>query len=406
MKQKILPRQTIRHKISYNNSYNRSLKILEYSNEELIHYLKTNINNPLIEISCPSYDKSLEDIILNYEQSTESLYDYLMDQLRFCNKKYDLLICRFLILNLDSNGYFRSTKDELIKQCECSQYEFNYHLNLLRSLEPYGICSFSLADCLKIQCKMSVSPYAKDTYILCDYLEDIAKHRTDKILKSTSFSSKQLQNAMNFLLTLNPKPAAGFSSNSIFMIPEFKIINNNGTLVAQPLNSDFELHIDSNYKDLLKQERSEAEEIMNAIQKRNFTLIQIIESILRHQKNFFLYHQPLHHLTLEMISSECGLHVSTISRAINAKSIEFENHYYSMKKFLVSRGNGIYSSTELKEKIRNIINNEDKKHPLSDENISNILKHNGVDISRRLVSKYRENMMILNSRERKITHDI
>lgn len=120
------------------------------------------------------------------------------------------------------------------------------------------------------------------------------------------------------------------------------------------------------------------------------------------QKNFFIHHGELKHLTLEMVAEKCGLAISTISRTITHKSFEFNNQYYSIKEMFIHSGTFIKNDKAIKKEITQIIEKENKLKPYSDEKIRKLLEEKDIYISRRTVTKYREECFIYNSRQRKI----
>ena len=153
-------------------------------------------------------------------------------------------------------------------------------------------------------------------------------------------------------------------------------------------------------KDLRKL-RNEAKQLLNTVQKRNLTLLQIMDTLCHIQKDFFISNSPLNYCTLEMVAKECGLHASTISRAINQKGFEFNNKYYPIKHLFCHTGFKETTSEQIKDRIMNLIYNENKTKPFSDESIKKALAKENIHISRRTVTKYREQLLIPCASKRK-----
>lgn len=366
--------------------------------EELHQYILDKAStNPLIE-----YNSSLDpDLLLEFDDySKPQLRDVLFEQLHLSNEKYDEDVCDYLISCLDSNGYFKYSKDEVIKESLWGLDSLKYHLKLLRKLEPYGLFSFSLKECLSIQCLMSEKAESETGLILCDYLEELATQHYHAIIEKTELTQEEIDEGFDFIKTLNPKPAANYAQESTFLIPECKVSVEGENLQVELLKFDLSITVIDD--DSLKKQRKEAETLLSALQKRNMTLLQIMNEMCHVQKDFFIHHGELKHLTLEMVAEKCGLAISTISRAITHKSFEFNNQYYSIKEMFIHSGTFIKNDKAIKKEITQIIEKENKLKPYSDEKIRKLLEEKDIYISRRTVTKYREECFIYNSRQRKI----
>ena len=180
-----------------------------------------------------------------------------------------------------------------------------YHLKLLRKLEPYGLFSFSLKECLSIQCLMSEKAESETGLILCDYLEELATQHYHAIIEKTELTQEEIDEGFDFIKTLNPKPAANYAQESTFLIPECKVSVEGENLQVELLKFDLSITVIDD--DSLKKQRKEAETLLSALQKRNMTLLQIMNEICHVQKDFFIHHGELKHLTLEMVAEKCGL---------------------------------------------------------------------------------------------------
>lgn len=398
----LIPNLKLEQKQKYNSTQDKYLKILSSSYGELHQYIiDKSMSNPLIE-----YNSTIDtDLLLDYEDySKPNLRDTLLNELKLDNEKYDEDVCNYLISCLDSNGYFKYSKEEIFKDSLWNKSIIIYHIDLLRKKEPYGLFSHNLKECLSIQCQMSEKAESETGLILCDYLEELATHHFEMIAHKTSLTIEEIEEGFHFIKTLNPKPAANYSQESSFLIPECRIFVEGEDIQVDFLK--FDLSIIPIDDISLKQQRKEAEMLLNAIQKRNLTLLQIINEICLTQRDFFIYHKDLKRLTLEMISKKCGLAISTISRAITNKSFEFENQYFAIKDMFIHSGIKNLNDKVIKREITKIIDNEDKYNPYSDEKIRKLLLSKDIHISRRTVTKYREECYIFNSRQRKLEKTI
>lgn len=408
MKQTILPKLDLSLKQSLHASNVKSLQILSCSNDELRVFLNETVHqNPFLHYH--SKDVIDSDAFLSYAQEGPSLYDEIMRQAETSRYQIDQKVCEYLIFQLDSNGYFQTDLSTLIKQSPFTKEQIKRHLIILRSFEPHGLFAFSLKQCLKIQCHYSSEPASETAILLCEHLEELALHHYESIMDACDISLDELEEGYDFIKTLHPKPGANYQKNTSYMQPEFKVEVIDDHIHIQHLFDDLALsfqslegdHQRSEVSEYLKKQRQQALEIMSSIKRRNMTLLLIMQYICEIQKDFFLHQGSLHHLTLEMIAKNCGFHISTISRALANKSFEFHQRYYSLSSMLSHGGYQDHSIKAIQEEIKSIIEHEDKNKPYSDERIRLLLQEKNIHISRRAVTKYRENCFIYNSSKRK-----
>lgn len=409
MKPTLIPKLDVSLKGKFNQAKSQSLKILSCNNDELRVYLNEQMQyNPYLNYTYGSEVDS--DAYLEYDHSNKNLYDEIMEQARLSKYNPNEDICEYLIFQLDSNGYFKCSYQELLKASDYPSHIIKKHIAILRTFEPHGLFAFDLRECLQIQCKLAKKPASETAFILCSYLEELALNHYDEIIAKTKLTIEQIEEGYRFIKTLNPKPAANYTTDTIYINPEFKISVEDGKINIQLLNDDLNINFNAleesneskEIQAYLKAQRAQVQNIMNSIQKRNMTLIQIMQYICDVQKDFFLKQASINHLTLAMIAENCNLHISTISRAISNKSFEFNQQYYPIKKMLSNGGIDNVSAEEIKKKIKYIIDHENKTRPYSDERIKDILKEEGINIARRSVTKYRESLYIFNSTKRKI----
>lgn len=404
MKQKLLPKLDLKQKNTYNTLKANSLKVLSLSTNEMIQYFREYAQyNP--SFGFVSNQESDADAFLQYDTSQPSLYDEIIKQLSFYD--YDPELIDSFFSEIDSNGYFKKDYASLKSENKVSQAQFDAHLSLLRNCEPYGCFAFSLKDCLQLQCLHSDSLKKDLAYQLCEHLEDAALRRFDKIADILQVNEDEIVEAFHFIQTLNPKPASSYSTLSTYLSAEFIIEVNQQTIDIKMTEDDFHLELNEfesenkEYQAFMKKQLSEARQMMAAYEKRKLTLMMIMKAICEIQKDFFLTHKPLVHCTLEMVAKKTGLHISTVSRAISQKSCEFEHQYYPLKYFFVSGGSCSHTKKEIKEAILEILKNEKKDHPYSDMKIKKELEKKGIVIARRTVAKYREQLYLFNSSQRR-----
>lgn len=392
MSQKLNRNLKLNQKPSFNTGLSASLNILEMDDEEIELYLKEFFPTSRIY---PKRSYSFSELFTDSPQ-LDSLSEEILSQVRILSLDLDVTCIEFLLSEIDSNGYFKVSLNEISQESGYSKEYLEYHLNYLHAMSPYGCFAFSLSHCLKIQCENSKNKTASGAYKLCEHLEAVAVNDIAFLAKKCNLEPESVQEAILFIKTLNPKPASQFSKNSRPLIPELEVFVLDDTLQVRSLNQDW--YTQSLIEELqstseeMKNHRTHIDIFLNYLEKRNYTLLQIAKAMLEIHKNFFLNGESLNRCTLEMISSKTALAKSTISRAISNKSLSFNNKYYPLRSFLVNSGVDAISSSQIKTLISQLINEEPSDAPYSDSDIVVLLKEHDITISRRTVSKYRNEL--------------
>lgn len=393
MKQNITIKPELKIKQAFNSQKEQSLKILSYNTKDLKEYLfKQSQTNPFLTYTAEA------DAFLEYDHSTQSLYDKIETELKNTNQTIPEDLYQYLISQLDSNGYFKSTPSI----SSYSEKQLQQAIYILQRTEPYGCFCRNLKESLIVQCELSENPASETGTILCDYLEDLAQHNYENIMHGTDLTLDEIDEGFHFIQTLNPKPAANYSTDAPILQAEIKVMYD-GDFHFEWINQNYSIQFDdmNNLTKELRALRNEAKQLLNIVQKRNVTLLQIMDTLCHIQKDFFISNSPLNYCTLEMVAKECGLHASTISRAINQKGFEFNNKYYPIKHLFCHTGFKEITSEQIKQRIKYLIQLEDKTKPLSDESIKKALAKEKINISRRAITKYREQLLIPCASKRK-----
>ena len=394
---------------------------LEY--KELVKYLESD------NYGSQSYGEYDEEGIspFTFISKPESLTDYLESQiLELPIDEYMRSVCSYMVECLDQKGYLDIKKEELMNELDCSEETFNRSLIVIQNLEPAGIGARDLKECLEIQLerKGEYDPIVKE--IIDNHLDDLADNRYQVIAKDLDITPKKAQDYGDLIKTLEPKPSRGFYTGDEvgFIIPdaeirkidgEFFILMKDGVL---PM-----LSVNPLYKDILKDSTNDKEAteyvkekidkamfLIKSIEQRKSTLHKVLQKILEKQKDYFekgeKYLKPM---TLKEIAEKLEMHESTISRAIRDKYILTSMGTIKIKDLFVnsisnkekSHGEEDVTVINIKKALEEVIKEEDKRKPLSDQAISEILKEKGMAISRRTVAKYREELGIKSSSKRK-----
>ncbi|WP_185871008.1 RNA polymerase factor sigma-54 [Blattabacterium cuenoti] len=408
-------------------------EIDEYLNDdEILDFSRYNIDN-----NTNYYNEDL--LYISPIISGISFQDYLKSQLhtfRFLNEK-DLLIADFILGNIDDNGYIRrkitSISDDIllilgisVKEEEIERIIKNY----VQKLDPIGVGSRNLQECLLIQLKKEEKSkeifFAKK--IVIDYFDDFVKKHYQKLQKKLQVTKKYLRKVISKIEKLNPKPGRVYSENTKSLdqiIPDFtiSIIDGKLELSLNQINTP-ELKVSSSYLKMLnfhkkfakndntimfiKQKIDSAKWFVDAIKQRQNTLMLTMTAIMNYQKEYFLTGDlyKIKPMILKNISQNIGLGISTVSRVANSKYVNTPYGTFLVKSFfsekMINKDGEEISSIEIKKLLEESINKENKKNPLTDERLSKILEKKGYLVARRTVAKYRDQMHIPIARMRKI----
>ncbi|MGM9947764.1 RNA polymerase factor sigma-54 [Floccifex sp.] len=393
MKTSLVPQITLKQTIKFNKTQQQMFRVLSKNSEQLKSLIKEmSYSNPFISLKEDSYD-----LLLEYQEKKPDLKSHILNQIRLMDENIQMEVIEYLLSSINGNGYFDCSLEEMIQQSDYTKEQIEAHIQFLRQCEPYGLFAFDLKECLQLQCIQSEKAESETAFILCSYLELLANRQFEKISKITELEIDEIEEGFDFIKNLHPKPGSMFSCNSSYLMPECIVKVEKEDIHIEMINVPVSIEVMD--CDTLKEQRQEAMVLMNAIQKRNMTLLQIMNVLCDIQKDFFLCHGPIQYCTLKMIAQRCGLAISTVSRAVSNKSFEFENEYYEMDALL---DHGKIEKKRIQKRIRELIQNEDKEFCLSDEKIRKILLKEGIQVSRRTITKYREELFILNSRQRRI----
>ncbi|MFM6976003.1 MAG: RNA polymerase factor sigma-54 [Sphingobacteriaceae bacterium] len=350
----------------------------------------------------------------------------------------DFLIGKQIIGSLDDDGYLRRAIPSLIDDLAFSQNVFAEEeevaevLKLIQHFDPAGVAARDLQECLLIQLrKKEPSPLIdKACEIVEHHLDEFTRKHYDKLERVLNMSSDELKDVVQEILKLNPKPGDNSEVNTkqLQIIPDFHIQNNDGVLTLT-LNSKNapELRVSRSYQEMfqhydksaqkdkkmreavqfVKQKLDSAKWFIDAIKQRQQTLLKTMNAIMHYQYEYFLTadERNLRPMILKDIAEQIGMDISTVSRVANSKYVQTEFGTFLLKSFFsegiqLESGEEV-SNKEVKKILEECIGNEDKRNPLADEKLTEILKDKGYNIARRTVAKYREAMNIPVARLRK-----
>lgn len=437
----LLQKQTLN--LTMTQELQQAITILQYTAHELTAFLETKeMDNPLIQLESPivrsidpRYDRVRKRKVTNPEndqkkwleqiaEQTEGLADHLFSQLvmKALSDFQEKLVEQF-IYNLDPNGYLTITIEEAAAICGTSIEEAEEILQLVQSLEPAGVAARSLQECLVLQVERRSDAPELAIKLLTEYFNEFAEKKWKVLSENLNVSLKEIQQAADFITTLDPRPGTHFDyERPQYVIPDLILEIIDGKLELQL----FERHLpairyqadyynemssiaDDKVKQYLNDKRQDFRWIMRSIEQRKQTLMKVGMAIIEEQQDFFLkgprYLKPL---TLKDVAEKIEVHESTVSRAIRGKYIQTPSGMHELKKFFSqalqvnAASDGEQASAgQAKTLIKGLIDKEDKSKPLSDQAIANMLKDKGLTLSRRTVAKYREQLRIPSSTKRK-----
>lgn len=346
-----------------------------------------------------------------------------------------------LIGSLDDDGYLRREIGAIIddlafrQNIETDEEELSDLLLQIQQFDPPGVGARNLQECLILQLERKMDqgqPVELALKVLEKYFDEFTKKHYEKIQRGLGIDDDELREVIQQIVKLNPKPggnAGDENKNNNYVIPDFFIVNNNGRLELT-LNSKNapDLRISEGYRDMLKdydkgskkdkrqkeavlfikQKIDSAKWFIDAIKQRQNTLLNTMEAIMNYQKEFFLSgdETDLRPMILKDIAELTNLDISTVSRVANSKFVQTEFGTYRLKFFfsesLQTDSGEEVSTREVKKILTDLIEEESKKHPHSDERLTEMLQEKGYNIARRTVAKYREQLNIPVARLRKI----
>ncbi len=368
-------------------------------------------------------DEEEKPIFENIAVKSISLYEHLLWQLGFVEAPENIIeIAKEVIGNLDDDGYFTVPLEEISSNLNVDREDVEKALKLVQELDPPGVGARNIRESFLIQLKQ----FGKEntiTYEIVDkYHHLLEDGDIEEIAKNLDVDVDLVKESIEDLKKLNPKPGLQYSEDkNIYIVPDV-FVKKIGDDYIVILNEDGipDIRLNEKYLDMLKNKKfskkeelamkkklKDAIELMKGIYKRNTTLYKVATVIVNKQRAFLdkgiMFLKPL---SLKDVAEEVGVHISTISRVVTNKWVQCPQGVFEMRKFFSS---GFRSSTgedisvnELKNKIKEIIEREDKTKPFSDSKIAKLLQKEGVDIKRRTVTKYREMLGIPTSRERKL----
>lgn len=417
----------------------------DYDENERIEADDINIDEYLSDDETPDYKTQVN----NYSEDDEresplaaslSFHQDLINQLNtFILNDQERQIAEFLVGSIDDMGYIRRSISDIVDDMAFTQGIYTDEaavekiFQVIHQLEPSGVGARNLQECLLLQLKHKTPTESVElaTDIIENQFDAFTKKHYDKLLQKYGVSNELLKKAIQEIEKLNPKPGGSFAGNSKItenVVPDFtiRIVDGELELSLNGRNAPT-LHVSKDYQDMMqtykdsrdksnaqkdavqfiKQKLDSAKWFIDAIKQRQETLFVTMNAIMHYQQEYFLEgdETKLKPMILKDIADMVGLDISTVSRVANSKYVETPYGTKLIKEFFSEamkndQGEDV-STLEIKKILQNIIEAEDKKKPLPDDQLAELLKEKGYPIARRTIAKYREQLDIPVARMRK-----
>lgn len=425
----------------------QAITLLQFSTIELSEYLeRMALENPLIEIeekNTVQNDDSLYQMpVMWKDEPSESgggndenedyspfdrfiddqieIQDYLIEQISYLDlDERKQILLRYLANNVNEAGYLTGTYEEAASLFQITEEEYESAVAKLQQLEPAGIGARSLQECLLIQLERYYPEEALTMYVVEYYLEQLAERKWRELSKLLDVSLEKIQAMYDLIQSLDPYPGARFGKEAPGHIIPDVYVEKDGEAFVVRLNDDSlpKIRLDREYRHLLENPTvSEATEyakrkydqlvwLLKSIDQRQETIRRVTEAIVTFQRDFFEKGpMAIKPLTLKEVAEETDVHESTVSRTTTEKYVQTPHGLYELKYFFTTGigGEEKTSTMTIKQLLQQMIAEEDKKKPLSDQKIADKMKNEyGIKVSRRAIAKYRGELNILSSTKRR-----
>lgn len=390
-------------------------QILQMDVQQLLaHIEKISFENPLIDIDEmieTSSDVGKEFDIDSLSRKTEQTLKEVIHWQLINKDIHNNELVESLVDLLDDNGYLRLSINDICTYLKCDEKEYLEAKDTLSKLDSPGLGANTLKECLLLQLeRLKETEDIHLTKILVDEcLEDLSKSHYHAVSKKLGISQNKVRELLQIILTLNPRPASNYSSSLEVNYPVPDIIIKDGIVQLNPviykdinINTGY-LSLEAESKETKKYIESKLKQVswlQQCLSQRKNLIYDIAVFLLDYQQDFFMNGGACHPLLQKDLAMLLGVHESTISRAIKDKYIYCDKGFILLSD-LIPKGTEDNSVDSIKETIKEVINNEDKIKPLSDQKITTLLKDKGIEISRRTVAKYRLELNIPDASGRK-----
>jgi len=367
------------------------------------------------EIERPSFDKFLS--------SPASLADHLAWQLSvsICSETVSK-IAEGIIGNLDENGYLTATLEEIAESENYSMEDVEEALTMVQEFDPPGVAARDLTECLLLQIKVLDPDNALAKLIIADHLKLLQNNQLKEVARALNRPIEMVKRAVDVIKRLDPKPGLRYNKTEPRLVEpdvqfrkvdgEWQAFINDDDLPQLRLNPTYRRLLardaaDRDVRNYVKERFTAAIQLMKNIEQRKHTIVRVCQSILRRQADYLDYGPDhLKPMMIKEVAEEVGVHPSTVSRAVANKYVHTPSGVLELRSFFSESVNGPQgadmSLLSLKRRVKTIIDEEDTARPLTDEQITKMLSDEGIQVTRRTVAKYREDLRIPSTHRRRV----
>jgi RNA polymerase sigma-54 factor len=367
------------------------------------------------DIEKPSFDKFLS--------SPQSLADHLEWQLSvsICSETVQR-IAESIIGNLDENGYLTATLEEIAQSGNYSMEDVEEALAMVQEFDPPGVASRDLPECLLIQVKLLDPQNVLAQQIIKEHLKLLQNNQLKEVARAVNRPVELVKRAVDLIKRLDPKPGLRYNKTEPRLVEpdvqfrkvdgEWQVFMNDDDLPQLRLNATYRRLLardaaDRDVRNYVKERFTAAIQLMKNIEQRKHTIVKVCHAILRRQQDFLDYGpDQLKPMMIKEVAEEVGVHPSTVSRAVANKYVHLPQGVLELRSFFSESVNGPQgaemSLLSLKRRVKQMIEQEDTAHPLTDEQITKRLSDEGIHVTRRTVAKYREDLRIPSTHRRRV----
>src|SRR5579871_4351293 len=380
-------------------------------------YLDPGYKSPASEnIEKPSFETFLS--------SPVTLIDHLQSQLALVVLTESVRdAAESIIGNLDENGYLMSSPEEIAEAEQCAPEDVAEALRVVHTLDPAGVASADLRECLLLQLESRNAKGGVAWQIIADHLKMLELRQYKELAKVLHRPMEHIQIAVSVIRHLDPRPGLRFSGPGARQVePDVYISKDGDDYLIQISDEDVpQLRLNPQYRRMLDREQepnrdvrsyikeryASAIQLMKNIEQRKQTILKVCQSIVRRQMEFLEYGiDQLKPMMIKEVAEEIGVHPSTVSRAVASKYAHTAQGVFELRYFFSESVNGPEGGNTslliLKRRVKKLIDEEDPSRPLTDEQITRILQSQGIQVTRRTVAKYREDMRIPSTHQRRV----
>ena len=367
------------------------------------------------EIEKPSFDKFLS--------SPSSLADHLTWQLSMaiCSETVRAA-AESIIGNLDENGYLTATSDEIAASGNYNDEDVEEALTMVQEFDPPGIAARDLQECLLLQLKVVDPQNTLVQQIVSEHLKLLQNSQLKELSRAVNRPVELVKRAVDVIKRLDPRPGSRYNKTEPRLVEpdvqfrkeegEWQVFMNDDDVPQLRLNPTYRRLLsrdaaDRDVRNYVKERFTAAIQLMKNIEQRKHTILRVCQSILRRQADFLDYGPDyLRPMMIKEVAEEVGVHPSTVSRAVANKYVHTPRGVMELRSFFSESVNGPQgmemSLLSLKRRVKQMIEAEDAAHPLTDDQITKKLKDEGIDVTRRTVAKYREDLRIPSTHRRRV----